>query len=33
MAAMTRLIFKFVDPVQEFILRRLFGELQEVSSK
>ncbi|XP_076599642.1 tRNA (guanosine(18)-2'-O)-methyltransferase TARBP1 isoform X1 [Chaetodon auriga] len=30
MMAMKRLIFKFVDPVQEFILRRLFGELQEL---
>lgn len=32
MAAMERLIFKLVDPIQEFILRRLCGELQEVSS-
>ncbi|KAM3606937.1 uncharacterized protein V6R79_026059 [Siganus canaliculatus] len=28
--AMEKLIFKVVDPVQEFILRRLFGELQEL---
>lgn len=33
MVAMERLIFKLVDPIQEFILRRLFGELQEVNSK
>ena len=33
MVAMETLIFKLVDPIQEFILRRLFGELQEVKSK
>uniref|UniRef100_A0A8C3G6W9 tRNA (guanosine(18)-2'-O)-methyltransferase TARBP1 n=1 Tax=Cyclopterus lumpus TaxID=8103 RepID=A0A8C3G6W9_CYCLU len=31
MVAMERLIFKLVDPIQEFILRRLLGELQEVN--
>ncbi|XP_054455903.1 probable methyltransferase TARBP1 [Anoplopoma fimbria] len=30
MVAMERLIFKLVDPIQEFILRRLLGELQEL---
>ncbi|XP_019131183.2 probable methyltransferase TARBP1 [Larimichthys crocea] len=30
MVTMERLIFKLVDPIQEFILRRLFGELQEL---
>ncbi|XP_068424290.1 probable methyltransferase TARBP1 isoform X2 [Clinocottus analis] len=30
MVAMKRLIFKLVDPIQEFILRRLLGELQEL---
>ncbi|KAK1905491.1 putative methyltransferase TARBP1 [Dissostichus eleginoides] len=30
MLAMERLIFKLVDPIQEFILRRLLGELQEL---
>ncbi|XP_073337331.1 probable methyltransferase TARBP1 [Pagrus major] len=30
MVAMETLIFKLVDPIQEFILRRLFGELQEL---
>ncbi|XP_045927409.1 probable methyltransferase TARBP1 isoform X2 [Micropterus dolomieu] len=30
MVAMKKLIFKLVDPVQEFILRRLSGELQEL---
>nr|XP_046257205.1 probable methyltransferase TARBP1 isoform X2 [Scatophagus argus] len=30
MVAMKKLIFKLVDPVQEFIQRRLFGELQEL---
>ncbi|XP_078129306.1 tRNA (guanosine(18)-2'-O)-methyltransferase TARBP1 isoform X1 [Sander vitreus] len=29
MVAMERLIFKLVDPIQEFILRQLLGELQE----
>lgn len=33
MVAMETLIFKLVDPIQEFILRRLFGELQEVNCK
>ncbi|XP_049927693.1 probable methyltransferase TARBP1 [Epinephelus moara] len=30
MVATERLIFKHVDPIQEFILRRLLGELQEL---
>ncbi|XP_044070837.1 probable methyltransferase TARBP1 [Siniperca chuatsi] len=30
MVAMEKLIFKVVDPIQEFILRQLFGELQEL---
>ncbi|KAK5853887.1 hypothetical protein PBY51_015007 [Eleginops maclovinus] len=30
MLAMERLIFKLVDPIQEFILRKLLGELQEL---
>uniref|UniRef100_A0A3Q3SXK3 tRNA (guanosine(18)-2'-O)-methyltransferase TARBP1 n=1 Tax=Mastacembelus armatus TaxID=205130 RepID=A0A3Q3SXK3_9TELE len=30
MVAMEKLIFKVVDPIQEFILRRLCGELQEL---
>ncbi|XP_037639116.1 probable methyltransferase TARBP1 [Sebastes umbrosus] len=30
MVAMERLVFKVVDPIQEFILRRLLGELQEL---
>lgn len=33
MVAMEKLIFKLVDPIQEFILRRLLGELQEVNRK
>lgn len=33
MVAMERLVFKVVDPIQEFILRRLLGELQEVNNK
>lgn len=31
--ALERLIFKVADPIQEFILRRLLGELQEVNNK
>ncbi|XP_035519798.1 LOW QUALITY PROTEIN: probable methyltransferase TARBP1 [Morone saxatilis] len=30
MVAMKELFYKLVDPIQEFILRRLFGELQEL---
>ncbi|XP_029305758.1 probable methyltransferase TARBP1 [Cottoperca gobio] len=30
MVSMERLIFKLVDPIQEFILRRLLGELREL---
>ncbi|XP_031694915.1 probable methyltransferase TARBP1 [Anarrhichthys ocellatus] len=30
MVAMERLIFKHIDPIQEFISRRLLGELQEL---
>ncbi|XP_069000980.1 probable methyltransferase TARBP1 [Embiotoca jacksoni] len=30
MVAMEKVIFKLVDPVQEFVLRRLCGELQEL---
>ncbi|KAG7230153.1 hypothetical protein INR49_009873, partial [Caranx melampygus] len=30
MVAMEKLIFKVIDPIQEFILRRLCGELQEL---
>lgn len=33
MVALERLIFKVADPIQEFILRRLLGELQEVNNK
>lgn len=33
MVAMKKIIFKHVDPVQDFILRMLFGELKEVNSK
>lgn len=29
---MEELIFKVVDPIQEFIMRRLLGELQEVKT-
>lgn len=33
MVAMERLVFKVAHPIQEFILRRLLGELQEVNNK
>lgn len=33
MAALERLFLKVVDSIQEFILRRLLGELQEVNNK
>lgn len=33
MVAMEKLIFKVADPIQEFVLRRLCGELQEVNGK
>lgn len=32
MVDVKRLIFKVADPIQEFILRRLLGELQEVNN-
>lgn len=33
MTAMEKLIFKVADPIQEFIMRRLLGELQEVNEQ
>lgn len=33
MVALERLFLKVVDSIQEFILRRLLGELQEVNNK
>lgn len=33
MVALERLFFKVGDSIQEFILRRLLGELQEVNNK
>lgn len=33
MVAMERLIYKLADPIHEFILRRLLGELQEVNDE
>lgn len=33
MVTIERAILKLVDPIQEFILRRLCGELQEVASQ
>lgn len=32
MAVMEQLIFRTVDQIQEFIMRRLLGELQEVTT-